>query len=56
MEDWIRNGFMQTDFMATTEVGQVLVDTLASALERPTVNVEHLSLRSPSPTLGSPEP
>ena len=55
MEDWIRNGFMQTEFMDTAEVGRVLVDTLASALDHPTVNVEHLSLRSASPTLGTPE-
>jgi NAD(P)-dependent dehydrogenase (short-subunit alcohol dehydrogenase family) len=54
-EDWLRNGFMQTDFMATTEVGEILVETLASALDRPTVNVEHLTLRSPSATLGTPE-
>lgn len=54
-EDWIRNGFMQTEFMATTEVGEYLVEALAAALDRPGLGVEHLSLRSPSPTMGTPE-
>ncbi len=55
-EDWVRNGFMQAEFMATAEVGAFVVDALAAAVDRPGLGLEHLSLRSPSPTIGPPTP
>lgn len=51
-KDWVRNGFMQAEFMATAEVGAFIVETLAAAIDRPGLGLEHLSLRSPSPTIG----
>jgi NAD(P)-dependent dehydrogenase (short-subunit alcohol dehydrogenase family) len=55
-QHWVRHGFMQERFMDTDDVAEFLVDSLATALRFPGVNVEHLLLRSPSPVLGAPEP
>lgn len=48
MTHWVRSGEMQQRFMRADEVSQVLLGLLASALDHPSVNVEHLRLRSPS--------
>lgn len=52
-ESWIRNGRLQEEFMSTDDVASVLRSTLESALDHPTVGVDQLVLRSPSPA-GSP--
>lgn len=53
LEEWAVHGLMQERFMETSEVGAFLTDTLASALANPSLNVEHLVLRSPSAVVGS---
>jgi len=52
LETWVRHGLMQRDYMDTAEVASVLVDVLASALAFPSVGLEDLVLRSPSPVVG----
>ncbi len=49
LETWFRQGLMQRDSMATTDVAQLLVDVLGSALRLPGVGIEEIVLRSPSP-------
>ena len=49
---WFRHGLMQRDYMDTTEVARLLVDLLASALSSPSVGIEEIVLRSPSPVVG----
>jgi NAD(P)-dependent dehydrogenase (short-subunit alcohol dehydrogenase family) len=51
MASWSRHGLMQEAHMATDEVASVCVDLLGSALANPTVGVDRLVLRSPSPVL-----
>jgi len=51
---WFRHGLMQEQYMDTDEVAGFLVTMLGAALTNPTVNVERLTLRSPSPVAGPP--
>jgi NAD(P)-dependent dehydrogenase (short-subunit alcohol dehydrogenase family) len=50
--DWGRHGLLQEAFMDTDDLAGFLVGTLGSALDHPTVGVEHIVLRSPSPVMG----
>lgn len=49
LDEWSRRGHMQRDYMDTSEVAQVLVGLYGVALANPSVGVEHVVLRSPSP-------
>lgn len=49
LEDWSRRGLLQREYMATDEVAAVLVGLYGIALVNPSVGVEYLLLRSPSP-------
>lgn len=53
MELWIKRGLLTEEFMAPEAVAQHLLAIYASALTLPSVNVEHIMLRSPSPTIGT---
>jgi NAD(P)-dependent dehydrogenase (short-subunit alcohol dehydrogenase family) len=50
--DWGRHGLLQEAFMDTDDLAGFLVGTLGTALDHPTVGVEHIVLRSPSPVMG----
>jgi NAD(P)-dependent dehydrogenase (short-subunit alcohol dehydrogenase family) len=56
LDDWTRRGLMQEQFMPTDELAAVLVGTLASALRWPSIGIEHISLRSASPVVGTAVP
>lgn len=56
MDQWVRRGLLQEEFMAPAEVAQYLLTMYASALSLPSLNVEHILLRSPSPTIGTGKP
>lgn len=53
LEHWVRHGQMQQRFMPAEAVAGVLLAALAALLNNPGVNVEHLTLRSPSRPVGS---
>ncbi|MCU1392444.1 MAG: short-chain dehydrogenase [Ilumatobacteraceae bacterium] len=53
MDQWIKRGLLQESFMVPGEVAQHLLATYASALDLPSVNVEHITIRSPSATIGT---
>ncbi len=53
MGQWIKRGLLQESFMIPAEVAEHLLATYASALSLPSINVEHITLRSPSPTIGT---
>lgn len=53
MDQWVRRGLLQEEFMVPAEVAQHLLAMYASALALPSVNVEHILIRSPSPTIGT---
>lgn len=55
MAHWVRGGEMQRRFMPAVQVAEVLLGTLAAALDNPDVNIEQLRLRSPSARVGSME-
>lgn len=55
MQSWFRHGLMQEAYMDTAEVAMFMVSMLGSALGHPTISIEHLTLRSPSPVVGAPE-
>ena len=52
LETWAVHGLMQVAFMESDEVAAVLVGALGSALSAPSVGIEELLLRSPSPVVG----
>jgi NADP-dependent 3-hydroxy acid dehydrogenase YdfG len=52
MEVWTAHGQFQERFMDADEVGQVLAGLFAALLPCPSVNMEHIVLRTPSPVLG----
>ncbi|MDQ1461452.1 MAG: hypothetical protein QOI08_2936 [Actinomycetota bacterium] len=54
LDDWVRHGLVQEQFMATQELADVLVGVFAAALPHPGIGIEHISLRSPSPVIGGP--
>lgn len=49
LRDWNRRGLMQAEYMHTDEVAAVLAGVYGAALANPSVGVEHIVLRSPSP-------
>jgi NAD(P)-dependent dehydrogenase (short-subunit alcohol dehydrogenase family) len=51
MQTWQRRGLLPREFMDTDEVAACLVDLYGSALRHPSVCVEKVVLRSPSPPL-----
>ena len=53
LDDWIGSGMMQTAAMDTDDLAFGLLGVLASVLPVPGVNIEHLTLRSPTPVVGS---
>lgn len=53
LSEWGRHGLMTEKMMDPDEVAAVLEGVLAVALGNPSVGVEHLVVRSPSPVLGS---
>lgn len=55
LEAWVRRGELQRRFMPAAEVADVVLGVLATALDNPEVNIEHLRLRSPSASASSLE-
>jgi NAD(P)-dependent dehydrogenase (short-subunit alcohol dehydrogenase family) len=53
LEEWASRGLMQEEFMATDDVGRVLVDLLATLLDHPGVSFDDVVVRSPSAVVGS---
>jgi len=53
MTEWARHGLMTEEMMNPDEVAAVLAGVAAAALSNPSVGVEHLVVRPPSPVLGS---
>ena len=53
MSEWARHGLMTEEMMDPGEVAEVLVGVFATALHNPSVGVEHLVVRPPSPVTGS---
>lgn len=49
MQEWAHQGFVQTDMMRTEDVASVLAGVFATALHYPSIGIENLVLRSPSP-------
>lgn len=49
---WARRGLMQEQFMVPDDVAAQLVALYAGALDAPSVNVDHVVLRSPTPVVG----
>jgi NAD(P)-dependent dehydrogenase (short-subunit alcohol dehydrogenase family) len=49
MEEWVSRGFLPSTFMNTDELARLLVDVLGSMFAAPSVAIEHLLLRSPTP-------
>jgi NAD(P)-dependent dehydrogenase (short-subunit alcohol dehydrogenase family) len=56
MASWQAHGQLPQVFMTPEDVGAVLVDVYATALDHPGVGVEEITLRSPSPVLGLEPP
>jgi NADP-dependent 3-hydroxy acid dehydrogenase YdfG len=55
MRDWFRQGLMQEQHMDTVEVAGFFVSMLGAALANPSLNVEQITLRSPTAAIGPPE-
>jgi NAD(P)-dependent dehydrogenase (short-subunit alcohol dehydrogenase family) len=55
MQTWFRHGLMQSAHMDTAEVARFLAAMLGAALDNPSINVEHLTLRSPTRVVGPSE-
>jgi NAD(P)-dependent dehydrogenase (short-subunit alcohol dehydrogenase family) len=53
LTEWARHGLMTEEMMNPDEVSGVLAGVFAAALGNPSVGVEHLVVRPPSPVLGS---
>ena len=53
LAEWGRHGLMTEEMMDPDEVAGVLAAVFAAALGNPSVGVEHLVIRPPSPVLGS---
>lgn len=51
---WTRRGLMQEQFMVPDEVAAQLLALYAGALAAPSVNVDHVTVRSPTPVVGGP--
>jgi NADP-dependent 3-hydroxy acid dehydrogenase YdfG len=55
MRDWFRQGLMQEEPMDTDEVAGFFVSMLGAAIANPSLNVEQITLRSPTATVAPPE-
>ncbi len=53
LNEWARHGLMTEEMMDPDEVAGVLAGVFAAALSNPSVGVEHLVVRPPSPVVGS---
>jgi NAD(P)-dependent dehydrogenase (short-subunit alcohol dehydrogenase family) len=53
LSEWGRHGLMTEEMMDPDEVAGVLAAVFAAALSNPSVGVEHLVVRPPSPVVGS---
>lgn len=53
LHEWARHGLMTEEMMDPDEVALVLAGVLGTALDNPTVGMEHLVLRPSAPALGS---
>jgi hypothetical protein len=51
LAEWMRHGEMRAGYLDATELGGIVVDALALALDHPTVDVQHLVLRPVGPLL-----
>ena len=52
LTSWVRHGLMQQEYMETGDVASILADLFGSALTHPSVGIDEIVLRSPSPVLG----
>ena len=52
LTSWVRHGLMQQEYMETDDVAAILADLFGSALAHPSVGIDDIVLRSPSPVLG----
>lgn len=53
LEDWMATGTLQLETMVTDDLAFALLGVFAAALPVPGVNLEHLTVRTPSAVLGS---
>jgi NAD(P)-dependent dehydrogenase (short-subunit alcohol dehydrogenase family) len=53
LTDWGVRGLAQEEFMAPEDVADVLASVAAASVGRPGIGVDHLTLRSPSPVVGT---
>jgi NAD(P)-dependent dehydrogenase (short-subunit alcohol dehydrogenase family) len=53
LNDWSVRGLAQQEFMAPDEVAEVLAGVIAAAAGHPGIGLDHLTLRSPSPVVGT---
>jgi NAD(P)-dependent dehydrogenase (short-subunit alcohol dehydrogenase family) len=53
LTDWIVRGLAQEEFMTPADVADVLAAMAAATVGRPGVGVDHLTIRSPSPVVGT---
>ncbi|SEF57110.1 NADP-dependent 3-hydroxy acid dehydrogenase YdfG [Thermomonospora echinospora] len=53
LDDWSARGLAQRDFMAPGEVAEVLAGVIAASAGHPGIGLDHLTLRSPSPVVGT---
>jgi NAD(P)-dependent dehydrogenase (short-subunit alcohol dehydrogenase family) len=49
--EWVRHGEMRSGYMDATELGGIVVDALATTLDHPTVDVQHLVFRPVGPIM-----
>lgn len=53
LDDWSARGLAQADFMAPHEVADVLIGVIAAASRYPGIGLDDLTIRSPSPVVGT---
>ena len=53
LEDWAVTGFLQVGWMTTDDLAVALLGILAAALPVPGVNLEHVTMRTPTAVRGS---
>mgnify|MGYP002336473204 CR=1 FL=1 len=53
LEDWMATGSLQLETMVTDDLAYALLGVFAAALPVPGVNLEHLTVRTPTADLGS---
>jgi NAD(P)-dependent dehydrogenase (short-subunit alcohol dehydrogenase family) len=56
LEDWATRGLLQEDMMTTDDVANVLANVYGGAIDYPGVNIETLTIRSPSRVVGTKSP